>query len=199
MFTIDLLKGSGKPPRSHPLRVAAIAVAFVALAAAAALDATSFAQYQTATGIERRSSARYDQEIASLADVARTLEAAEKRRREIDASLMEVSRVLLTHAKWSGLLVALTGATPETITISDLMAGRKEQASDAQKGKYDYSLMIGVVSPSGSAAVEEFVRMLRQTLPLTPGAASIRIISQRQEEVRGRNLQYYVIECRLKP
>ena len=58
--------------------------------------------------------------------------------------------------------------------------------------------MVGVMSPSGGAAVEQFVRTLRLALPLQPGPDSIRIISQRQEMVAGQPVQYYVVECRLK-
>ena len=59
--------------------------------------------------------------------------------------------------------------------------------------------MMGVVSPSGSAAVEQFIRDLRQQMPLAPGPDSLRIVSQQQQPIEGRNFQYYVIECRLEP
>ena len=42
MFTIDLLKGAGKPPESRPLWAAGAALAFMVLAVAAALDGVQY-------------------------------------------------------------------------------------------------------------------------------------------------------------
>jgi Tfp pilus assembly protein PilN len=198
MFRIDLLKGSENPPRSHPLRIAGITLAFVALIAGAAWDGARFYDCHQAAATERQSAAYYDREIAQLADVAAMLDTAQKQRDRIRASLAEVDKVLPIHAKWSDVLVGLAEATPETVTIADLMAKREEQKV-GQQVKYAYSLIMGVMSPSGSGPVEEFVRSLRLRMPLQPGPDSIRIISQRQEQIRGRGVPYYIIECRLKP
>jgi hypothetical protein len=198
MFKIDLLNGSERPPLSHPLRIAGITLAFMALAVGAVFDSTRLFSYYETTATEQRSLAYYEREIAQLADVAKSLDVAEKRRIQSNAGLAEVDKVLPIHAKWSDILVGLAEATPETVTIADLMAKREEQKV-GQGVKYLYSLVMGVMSPSGSAPVEEFVRLLRLRMPLQPGPDSIRIISQRQEQIQERSVPYYIIECRLKP
>ena len=199
MFTIDLLKGSERPPGNRPLQVAVVTIAFSVLAVGAVLDAIHYFSCGRQIGAEQRALAHYQREIAGLTDVVTALKAADERRGQINASLAEVATVLGYHTKWTSILVALSESAPKGITINDLMAKREEQKDAQQKIRYEYSLMMGVVSPGGPTAVEQFVRALRLALPLAPDSASIRIVSQRQTQIQGRDLQYYVVECRLKP
>ncbi len=194
MFTIDLLLGKAKPPRSHPLLAAGATTAFAVLIVALAFDGVYYYSCGRQLTAEQQATARLQDKIAGLADVAKALAAADKRRADVDASLEEVRTALDVHGQWSDILVALTRTAPETITIGDLMTKRQEA-----RGKYEYSMMMGVISPTGPVAVEQFVRDLRAALPLAPGPDNIRIISQRQQQIAGREFQYYVIECRLKP
>ncbi len=198
MFTIDLLKGMGKPPLSHPLRMAGVTVAFMLVAIAAALDVVRYTRDNGELTLQAQALRRYTEEVAKLNDVAKTLDAAEKRKAQVNAGLTEVNTALAVHAKWSPILVALTKSAAKEITIVDLMA-KREEAGSGDKMTYAYSLVLGAVSPSGAGAVEQFVRNMRENLPLAPGPDSVRIISQREQVIAERNLQYYVIECRLKP
>jgi hypothetical protein len=197
MFTIDLLKGAGKPPQSRPLWTAGVALAFTLLIAAGALDGLRYYRGRTLLTLQQRTLAYYNGEIQELQDVAQSLDAAKKREGEIDVALAEVNKALATHATWSGVLLALSQGASKEIGIPDIMAKREEKGTGDQL-KYVRMLMVGVVSPSGPAAVEQFVRTLRLGLPLQSGPDSIRIISQRQEMIAGQPLQYYVIECQLK-
>ncbi len=197
MFTIDLLKGTGKPPESRPLWAAGAALAFMALAIAAALDGVQYYRDAGLMDAQKRNLDYYTGEIQKLGDVAESLNATDKRRTEINASTTEVNKVLSYHATWSPILAILAQNTPTDLVIPDIMAKREEQGL-GEKVRFAYTLMVGVVSPSGGAAVEQFVRTLRVVLPLLPGPDSIRIISQRQEMVAGQPVQYYVVECRLK-
>jgi hypothetical protein len=199
MFTIDLLKGSARPPGNRPLQVAVVTIAFSVLAVVAVLDAVRYFACGREISAEQRALAHYQREITALADVAGALQAAEQHRQEVNATLAEVSAVLAHHTKWTSVLVALSESAPKGITINDLMAKREEQKDAQQNVKYNYSLMMGVVSPSGPTAVEQFVRALRLALPLVPDSAAVRIVSQRQTQIQGRDFQYYVIECHLKP
>jgi Tfp pilus assembly protein PilN len=193
MFTIDLLKGTQLPPRSHPLRIVLMTAAFAVLGVATVFDAVQYYAYSRQIAVEQEAQTHYTRQIAGLADVAQMIEDADKRRTEIDAGLAEVAKALGTYTKWSDLMVLLAANTPPEVIIGDLMTRRAEG-----KDKYQYSLVMGVLSPSGPAAVEQFVRTLRQTLPLQEGPDSARIVSQRQQQLEGRDLLYYVIECRLK-
>jgi hypothetical protein len=198
MFKIDLLNGAELPPRSRPLRIAAATLAFLALAVAATFDAVHVYGLRGELASRQQSLVSHDRQIAGLADVAKMLETADQRRSEIDASLAEVSQIIGTHSTWSPALVALAVNLPKGTTITEVLAKREEQKNALQKGRYDHSLLMGVISPAGAAAVEQFMQALRSALPLRPGD-SIRIISQRHQEIEGREVQYYVIECRLKP
>lgn len=79
MFKIDLLNGVGLPPRSHPLTIAAGTVAFVIIAVVAAFDAVHAYGLTRQIAGQQRAIATYDRQIAELGDVAKTLEAADKR------------------------------------------------------------------------------------------------------------------------
>jgi len=197
MFTIDLLKGTGKPPESRPLWAAGSALAFMVLAVAAMLEGVQYYRDGQLLATQKRNLDYYTGEIHELRDVAESLDVTDKRRIEINATIAEVKKALSYHATWSPIIAALAQNTPPDLVIPDIMAKREEQGL-GDKVRFIYTLMVGVVSPSGGAAVEQFVRTLRVALSLQPGPDSIRIISQRQEMVAGQPVQYYVVECRLK-
>jgi len=199
MFTIDLLKGSQRPPGNRPIRVAMLTIAFSVLAVGAVFDAVRYFGYGRELGAEHRAAAHYQRQIGELADVANAIKAANERRSQINAGLSEVAGVLAYHTQWTSILLALAQSAPAEITLNDLVAKREEQRDGQQNIRYNYSLMMGVVSPGGPVAVEQFVRALRLALPLASDSAGIRIVSQRQAMIQGRDLPYYVIECRLKP
>jgi hypothetical protein len=197
MFTIDLLKGTGKPPQSHPLWAAGTTLAFVALAVVAALDGIRYLQDGTLLAGQKRSISYYTEEIYKLREVAEAIDATQRRRAEIDAALAEVNKALSYHGTWSPIIAIVAQNTPPDLVISDIMAKREEQGV-GDKLRYNYTMMLGMVSPSGGAAVEQYVRTLRLALPLLPGPDSIRIISQRQQTIGGQPMQYYVVQCQLK-
>jgi hypothetical protein len=199
MFTIDLLKGSGKPPRSHPLRITGLTLVFAALVGAGILDVLLFLSHQHETAAEDRAMAHYTREIADMADVAQELRTDASRCARINAALAEVGLVTATQTPWSPILMILTEKTPEAITIIDLLTEREVIEKGPNKGEYGYALKLGVISPTGPAPVERFVRNLRTALPLESGPDGIRIILQRQQQFQGRSFQYYAIECRLNP
>lgn len=197
MFTIDLLKDAGKPPRSHPLWVAGATLAFMALIVAGTLDGLRYFQDTGALATQRQTQVYYDKEIASLADVAKTLDAAAKHEAETNSSLDEVNKALAHHAVWSSVLDTVAQSTPSELVITNILAKREEQGV-GEKARFGYTLMLGVVSPTGPLVVEQFVRALRVVLPLQPGPDSVRIGSQGQETLGGRQYQMFMIECRLK-
>jgi hypothetical protein len=197
MFTIDLLKGTGKPPRSHPLWAAGTTFAFIALVVVAALDGVRYYRDGALLATQKRSLSYYSGEIRKLRDVAEALDATEKRRAEIDAALAEVNKAMSCHATWSPIIATLAQNTSPDVVLSDIMAKREERGV-GDKVRYGYTMILGVVSPSGGGAVEQYVRTLRLVLPLLPGPDSIRVISQRQQAVGGQAVQYYVVECQLK-
>jgi hypothetical protein len=197
MFTIDLLKGAGKPPESRPLSVAGIALAFMALIIVAAIEDVRYFRASEVLATQKRTLAYYSSEIQKLKNVAEALDAVEKRRIEVNGAMAEVNKALSYHATWSPVIAAMALNTPPDLVLTDIMAKREEQGS-GEKVRFTYTLMLGVMSPSGAAVVEQYVRTLRLALTLQPGPDSIRIISQRQDMIAGQPVQYYVVECRLK-
>jgi hypothetical protein len=197
MFTIDLLKGAGKPPQSRPLSAAGATLAFMVLVVATTFDGLRYYRDGSILAAQKHTLSYYQGEIFKLQDVAKTLDQVEKRRTEINAALAEVDKALGNHATWSPIIAALAQSASTDLVVTDMMAKREEQGV-GDKARFVYTLMLGVMSPSGAVVVEQFVRTLRLALPLQPGPDSIRIISQRQEMAAGKTIQYYVIECRLK-
>ena len=196
MFKIDLLNGAGLPPRSHPLLIAAATLACVVLGIVAAFDGVHVYDVGRQIASQKQSLAMYDRKITELADVAKTLEAGDKRASDIRAGLAEVTQLLGTHRTWSGPLEKLTN-NAKGLTISEIVAKREEKRNIPQKGVYDYTLVMGIVSPAGAAPVESLIQALRLVLPLRSGD-NIGITSQRILQINGRDVQYYLIECRLK-
>src|SRR5512135_2817433 len=127
MFKIDLLNGAGLPPRSHPLMIAVGTAAFVAIAVAAAFDGVHAYGLTRQIAGEQRSIAMYDRNIADLAQVAKTLEAEDKRTKLIEAGSKEKDVLLVTHRSWSPLLTSLMNSAPKGLTISEIVAKREEK------------------------------------------------------------------------
>jgi len=199
MFRIDLFNGKELPPRSHPLRIAAGTLALLAVAVAAAFDGVHAYDLAGKLAGQRQALAQADRQVAGLADVAKMLATAEKRQTEIDATLAEVEQVAAGHAAWSPILVTLVERTPAELSLSEVLAKREESRNASEKGRYYYSLLLGVVSPEGAVPVEHYMQALRAALPLQPGPESVQVISQRHQEIDGLDAQYYIIECKLKP
>jgi hypothetical protein len=199
MFKIDLLNGKELPPRSHPLQIAAVSLVFLAVAVVAAFDAVHAYGLERELPSRRQALARYEHQIAGLAGVAKMLETADRRRTEITAGLAEAKQLAATHTAWSSLLVTLTDQTPKEVVISEILAKREKPKTEQTQGPYRFSLVLGVISPAGAAPVEQLIQALRTALPLQPGPDSVQIVSQRHQEIEGRDAQYYIIECKLKP
>jgi hypothetical protein len=197
MFTIDLLKGTGKPPQSHPLWVAGATLAFMALLIVTALDGVRYYRDEGVLATDKRALTHYEGQIREMRDVAEQLSAAAKRRVAVNAFLEEVNKALANHTTWSPTIEVAARNTPPDLLITDIMAKREEQGV-GDNVKFGYTLILSVVSPSSASVIEQYVRTLRQVLPLQPGPDSIRIGSQRQQTVDGRTLQSYTLECRLK-
>jgi hypothetical protein len=197
MFTIDLLQGAGKPPQSHPFWVAGATLAFMALLIVTALDGIRYYRDDNVLATDSQALARYETQIRQMRDVAEQLDAAAKRRTAVNASLDEVTKVLANHTTWSPTIEAVARNTPPDILVTDITAKREEQGV-GDKVKFSYTLMLSVVSPSSASVIEQYVRTLREVLPVQSGPDSIRIGSQRQQTIDGKTLQSYTLECRLK-
>jgi hypothetical protein len=199
MFKIDLLNGAALPPRSHPLLIAGGTLAFVIVGIAAAFDVVHVYAVNREIAGQQQSMATYEHQIAGLSDVAKLLASFEKHSRDVNDILKEKDLMLATHRTWSPLLATLMSSAPKGLTISEVVAKRDDKrGSAAKKGSHEYSLVMGVVSPSGAAPVETFIETLRPALPLQTGPDSIAIASQRYLQVEGQDVQYYVIECHLR-
>jgi len=199
MFTIDLLGGAGRPPRSRPIVIAIITFVFIAFAAGTVLAAIQYLSLRSQIAAHRIILENHNQEIAQFSDIESMLTEVEQRRKNLTSKLQEVAKILPMHTQWSPVLASLIDSVPEAVNITELLAKREGIRGKNNEIDYKYSLMIGVVAHPGPSVVEQFVQSLRTALPLESETESIRIVSQRQKRVKGWNVQYYAIECRLKP
>ncbi len=199
MFTIDLLKGAGRPPRSRPSVVAGAALAFAAIGVGAILIGVQYVTLQWEAAVQGKTLACYDRQMSRLADIENMLEKNQQQRKELQPSLREVSQVLSTYSQWSPVLTSLSSSVPDDMIVTELKTKRQSTHIGREQIDYKYSLMIGFVTRSEPVAVERFMQSLRTYLQTRLKVNNIRIISQKRQEIRNRTFQYYVVECSLIP
>jgi len=113
MFTIDLLKGAGLPPKGDARRAvfAGIAAAVPVLAAIALFG--FYLNNKIFISIQQREIELYGAKTDKLAAAVARQRALEGRKSACTRSLAEVSAALRRYTQWSGILATIVSSMPE--------------------------------------------------------------------------------------
>lgn len=198
MYSIDLLQGTGRPPRPRWWQVVVLTLAFVTLGGIGAYGYTMVQDIDQQIVVQTRLQADYQHHIGRLGEVDAFLREFARERKQLRGKTRELNTILEEQHQWSPILATVAGLVPRHVSLSDILVKRREKKISSKESTFDYILVIGVITQSDHAAIEGFVNALRKTKKDYPRLQEVRVANQQFREVQERNLLYYVIECRFE-
>jgi Tfp pilus assembly protein PilN len=212
MFTIDLLKGQGRPVRTKPQGVAIFVATFTVPALAAMLMAGYYVRNEVVISIQKQNIVSFEMQTKRLADALKLKESCEKDKSAINGCLIDVATSIRGHIQWSPVLVTLAENLPDSVVITGLEVGqrsikRKVAAQGDSEKKVDTNIPVKTLKMrvSGNPTyncdleVRAFRDKLRASKVLGPTLEDIVIASQGHDTLDGRDVVCYDIECIFKP
>jgi len=211
MFTIDLLKGQGIPPKSRPEGIAVGAIVFAVPVIVAIVIAGVYMTDNISLSTQKRELADYEKRVDKLSDALELKRAFEKQRATINEVLSEVSSSIDRHMQWSDVLVDIVENMPESMILAELEAKqnmvRRRVAKDGDaETKVDVMVPLRTLSITVSGkseyncdrAVRDFSDRLRVSKVLGPKLEDIRVSKSNLGRRKEKNLVSYQIDCVFK-
>lgn len=210
MFTIDLRKGQGLPPKSRPILVAMAIVPFLIPLFGFLAMGVSWKQNSTLIRTQQKIIRDNQQKIGALQDNLKLYRQKDEQIKACSAQLTDVDNTLKYCIQTTPILAELVGNLPEFLTISELDLNRTEQRkktagekTDAPKSAIAVQRKLnmkisGPVNETTDLAVKHYVQTLSVSPVLSKWIHSVRIISRNNELVNDRQFSLYEIECAMK-
>ena len=211
MFTIDLRKGQGLPPKSRPILVGLAIVPFLIPLIGLFIMGVCWKQHSTLIWTQRNIIRENQQKIKSLENNLKLYQKTDQQIKFCSEQLNDVDKVLKYRIQTTPIMAELVSNLPEFLTISKFDLNRSEQRKKKSDEKTDSSSKSAIaiqrkleITISGPAAetTDIAVRHYVQTLSLSPALSkwirSVRIISRNNESSNDQQFSLYEIECAMK-
>ena len=219
MFTIDLLKGQGRPARTKPKGIAIFVATFVVPMVVAILMASYYYKNKVVISINKQNIASYTTQIARLADTLKLKESMDRDKINLRNCLTDVASSIRTHTQWSPIIVLLVQNIPSSAVLSSLEvkqtsitkkapAGGSPIAEKDNKDKTDDTSIIvrtlrmrlcGNPNSGLDREIKTFRDQLLASNVLGKKLEDVVIASQTNETMDGRDVISYDIDCIFKP
>jgi hypothetical protein len=219
MFTIDLLKGQGRPVRTRPKGIAIFVTTFVVPILAAILMASYYYSNKVVISIHKQNISNFNAQIERLADALKIKESWQRDKINLNSCLSDVASSIKTHTQWSPILVSLVQNLPDSAVLNGLEV---KQTSIIKKPTVSVSAIAGKDNKDQTADTSVTVRTLRMRLCGNPNSdfdreikafrdrllasdsigtklEDVVIASQTNDTMDGRNIVSYDIDCIFKP
>lgn len=211
MFTIDLLKGQGIPPKIGPAGIAIAAITFSAPVIVAIAMFGFYMRNKAVISIKEQDIVRYQAKIDELSDAVEIQQSLEQEKIVYTNSLSEVKSSIRRYIQWSPVLATLVESMPDSVVLTNLEVGQRSVKRKVPKeddpGKMVEidilvkSLLLSVRgSPQSNCdqAVKDFRDRLRSSASLGSKLENISV-SQKSENLEGQDVVFYEIDCVFKP
>jgi Tfp pilus assembly protein PilN len=211
MFTIDLLKGEGRPVRTKPQGVAIFVATFAVPALVALIMAGFYIRNNVVICVQKQNVNSLDIQIKRLSEAIKFKKSSEKEKASITGCLTDVASAINRHTQWSSTLMTLLENLPDSVVVSSLDVKRssiKRKATvDAAGRKINPSVSVRTLrikvsgNPSSSCDLEvrAFRDRLKASADLGPKLEDVVVASQGHEVIDGRDVVTYDIDCIFKP
>jgi len=219
MFTIDLLKGQGRPVRTRPKGIAIFVATFVVPILVAILMASYYYSNKVVISIHKQNISNFNAQIERLADALKIKESWQRDKINLNSCLSDVASSIKTHTQWSPILVSLVQNLPDSAVLNGLEV---KQTSIIKKPTVSVSAIAGKDNKDKTADTSVTVRTLRMRLCGNPNSdfdreikafrdrllasdsigtklEDVVIASQTNDTMDGRNIVSYDIDCIFKP
>ena len=212
MFTIDLLKGQGRPVRTKPQGVAIFVTTFAVPVLAAILMVGYYVRNEVVINIQKQNIANYDTQIQRFADDLKFKGACELEKSSINSCMADVSKSIRRHIQWSQVLASVVENIPDSVVLTALEVKqssikRKVAAKAGSDKKGDESTstrtlkmrVCGNSSYDCDVEIRKFRDRLRASDYLGPRLEDVVVASQGHDSIDGHDVVAYDIECIFKP
>ena len=215
MFTIDLLKGQGRPARTKPKGIAIFVATFVVPILVAILMASYYYNNKVVISINKQNIASYTTQIERLADTLKLKESLDRDKINLRNCLSEVTSSIKAHTQWSPIIVSLVQNIPSSAVLSSLEVkqasiNKKAPAGGnpvAEKDKKDDTSIIvrtlrmrlcGNPNSGLDREIKAFRDQLLASNVLGTKLEDVVIASQTNETMDGKDVISYDIDCIFK-
>ncbi len=218
MFTIDLLKGQGRPIRTRPKGIAIFVATFVVPMLVAILMASYYYNNKVVISINKQNIANYTTQIGRLADTLKLKESWDRDKANLSNCLSDVANSVKTHTQWSPILVSLVQNLPDSAILNSL----EVRQTSIKKAAAGGSAIAGKDNKDKTGDVSITVRTLKMRLCGNPNSdfdreikvfrdrllasnvigtklEDVVIASQTNGNMDGRDVVSYDIDCIFKP
>ena len=215
MFTIDLLKGQGRPVRTRPKGIAIFVATFVVPVLVAILMASYYYNNRVVISINSQNVANYTTQTERLADTLKLKESWERDKINLSNCLSDVASSIGTHTQWSPILVSLVQNLPNSAVLNSLEVKQtlinKKASAIAEKDKKDKTADTSVIvrtlrmrlcgNPNSDfdREIKAFRDRLLASDVIGTKLEDVVIASQTNDTMDGRNVISYDIDCIFKP
>ena len=215
MFTIDLLKGQGRPVRTRPKGIAIFVATFVVPVLVAILMASYYYNNRVVISINNQNVANYTTQIERLADTLKLKESWERDKINLSNCLSDVASSIGTHTQWSPILVSLVQNLPNSAVLNSLEVKQtlinKKASAIAEKDKKDKTAdtsvtvrtlrmrLCGNPNSDFDREIKAFRDRLLASDVIGTKLEDVVIASQTNDTMDGRNVISYDIDCIFKP
>jgi len=215
MFTIDLLKGQGRPVRTRPKGIAIFVATFVVPMLVAILMAGYYYNNKVVISINKQNVANYTTQIERLTETLKLKESWDRDKTNLSSCLSDVASSIGTHTQWSPIIVSLVQNLPNSSVLSSLEVRQasiiKKASAIAEKDKKDKTDDTSVIvrtlrmrlcgNPNSDfdREIKTFRDRLLASNVLGTKLEDVVIASQTNEIMDGRDVISYDIDCIFKP
>ncbi len=205
MFTIDLRKGAGLPPKSRPILVGVAIVPFLIPLVGIFVTGVYWQQNRTLIRTQQSVIRENQQKLGGLQEDLLQFRQSSEQARLCYQKLDEVDKALELRIQTTGIFVEVVGNLPEFLTLTKLNLERTEQQKQVTAEKN--SLVVqrklkmtisGPATDTTDIAVRQYVQNLSLSPKLSKWVNTIQIISRNNESVNDHPFSLYEIECAMK-
>jgi Tfp pilus assembly protein PilN len=211
LFTIDLLKGQGIPPKSGPAGMAIGAITALVPVMIVIAILGSYLNQEALVSIKQREIVILEKKIDQLSGAVESQQELEREKIHYGLCISEVNSSIGKYTQWSPVLTTLLENMPGSVVLTELSV--KEDSVEKEVPKPDdpkKKIMINVpvnklslsVSDQGQGNCDEAVREFRDRLRSSPllGPMLAKIdVSNRTENVEGKDITVFELSCLFKP
>jgi Tfp pilus assembly protein PilN len=210
MFTIDLLKGQGRPAKSRPEGIVIAAVTLIVPLIIMIAMLSFYLRNKIIISIKKQDIVNYQAKIDKLSDVIELQKSLEKEKIVHSSCLSEVKSSIGRHTQWSSVLKTLVENIPDSViferlSVKQTSIKRKVPRKDDPKKTVNITVPVRTLQMSvyGSPqyncgeAVRKFRNRLWSSPLLGPKLKDIRV-SQKSARIENKDVISYEIECVFK-
>jgi Tfp pilus assembly protein PilN len=211
MFTIDLLKGEGRPVRTKPQGVAIFVATFAVPALVALIMAGFYIRNNVVICVQKQNVNSLDIQIKRLSEAIKFKKSSEKEKASITGCLTDVASAINRHTQWSSTLITLLENLPDSVVVSSLDVKhsfvKRKATVDAAGKKINPSISVRTLrikvsgNPSSNCDLEvrNFRDRLMASADLGTKLEDVVVASQGHEVIDDRDVVTYDIDCIFKP